>query len=95
MGIDSSSFVVIGRVCRYLLRILSLHVGSVARRRIGVRDALRDESRHSSLLKVTFPAHEIGEPMLVGKLSSGQGDELLLEIVQSFKVDSPGVALAP
>src|ERR1035437_6548270 len=53
MGIDSSSSVVDGRFCRYLLRILSRPVGSVVCRRISVRDVLRDESRCSWPLKLS------------------------------------------
>ena len=56
-------------------------------------DALRDDSRRTSPLKVAFPAYEIGEPILVGKQSSEQRHELPLEIGQSIKVESPGVAL--
>jgi hypothetical protein len=75
MGIDPLSHVCDGGFCRYLLSFPSSLVGSVAHRRILVRDVLRDESRRSSPLKVTFPSQEIGERNLV-EMMSGERSRL-------------------
>jgi hypothetical protein len=75
MGTVLSRGVVNGRICRYSLRFPSPRVGSVAPRRFLVRDVLRDESRRSSPLKVTFPSQEIGERNLV-EMMSGERSRL-------------------